>query len=140
MDDNAVFLVLAEVVEIHGDQIERYGGQPQIRDVGPLSAAVAAPAASFDGKLLHQDIYEMAAAYAYHICRNRPFVDGNKRTALACALVFLEMNGISLEDPEGMLYDTMMDVACGKKDKKDVAAVFRSLAVNRGWPQVPRAE
>jgi len=126
--EDVVFLLLAEVIEIHRDQIERYGGHPQVRDMGLLSSAIALPAASLEGRFLHEDIYEMAAAYAFHICGNHPFMDGNKRTALACALVFLEMNGISLEDPEGMLYDAMMDVACGKKGKKDVAAVFRLLA------------
>lgn len=126
--EDVVFLLLAEVIEIHHDQIERYGGQPQVRDMGLLSSAVSVPAVSFEGRLLHEDIYEMAATYAFHICRNHPFVDGNKRTALACALVFLELNGISLEDPEKILYGTMIDVACGRKGKKDVAVVFRLLA------------
>ncbi len=84
--------------------------------------------AGFDGKLLHQDIFEMAAAYAFHICRNHPFVDGNKRTALACALVFLELNGISLLDPEGRLYPAMLDVASGTLDKNALADILRSLS------------
>ena len=99
-----VFLTLAEAVEIHFDQIKRYGGQCGIRDMGLLESSLAMPEAAFGGEFLHRSIFEMAAAYAFHICRNHPFVDGNKRTALACTLVFLELNGLSLPDPEGRLY------------------------------------
>ncbi len=77
------FLTLAEVIEIHVDQIKRYGGRQGIRDFGLLESALAQPEASFGGEWLHRDVYEMAAAYAYHICQNHPFIDGNKRTALA---------------------------------------------------------
>ncbi|GAW91341.1 type II toxin-antitoxin system death-on-curing family toxin [Calderihabitans maritimus] len=122
------FLTLAEVIEIHWDQIRRYGGQFGIRNIKLLQSAIAMPEATFDGQFLHPDIYEMAAAYAYHICKNHPFVDGNKRSALVCALVFLELNGVSLEDPEGVLYATMMDVASGKLDKQGLAKVLRRLA------------
>jgi death-on-curing protein len=123
-----LFLTLAEVVEIQFDQIERYGGRGGIRDIGLLESAIAIPEAGFDGKFLHQDIFEMAAAYALHICRNHPFVDGNKRTALACSLVFLELNGISLLDPEEQLYIAMMDVASGKLDKKRLAEILHGLS------------
>ena len=64
-----------------------------------MSSALAMPSASFEGKYLHKDLYEQGAAYAFHICQNHPFIDGNKRTALATALVFLSLNGIELEDP-----------------------------------------
>jgi death-on-curing protein len=66
-------------------------------------------------------------AAAYHICQNHPFVDGNKRTALVTALVFLEINGIEVDDPEGLLYEGMVDVASGKKDKKYLAGIFFKL-------------
>lgn len=70
----------------------------------------------------------MAAAYAFHVSRNHAFTDGNKRTALASALVFLEINGISTQDPEGRLYETMIDVASGVLDKLGLAQVFQGLA------------
>ncbi len=108
------FLTLAEVVEIHADQITRYGGSDGVRDINLLSSAVAVPYASFSGSFLHADVYEMAAAYAFHICQNHPFVDGNKRTALASALVFLELNDISILDPAGKLYHAMISIASGK--------------------------
>ena len=77
---NPIFLSLAEVLEIHRDQIERYGGDPGIRDLDLLQSALAIPAAGFGGQYLHNDLYEMAAAYLFHITQNHPFVDGNKRT------------------------------------------------------------
>ncbi len=93
-----IFLTLAEVIDIHADQIERYGGSHGVRDMNLLSSAVATPSASFGGDYLHANIYEMAAAYAFHIAQNHPFIDGNKRAALASALVFLEMNGSGISD------------------------------------------
>jgi death-on-curing protein len=121
------FLTLAEVVEIHGDQIDRYGGADGIRDVNLLSSAVATPYASFSGSFLHQDIFAMAAAYAYHISQNHPFVDGNKRTALASALVFLELNGVRVMDPKEKLYESMIALAAGKLNKAEFAEILRSL-------------
>ena len=121
------FLTLAEVTEIHADQIERYGGTAGTRDINLLSSAVAMPYASFSGDFLHRDIYEMAAAYAFHICQNHPFIDGNKRTALASALVFLDVNGISISDSEGKLYEATMDIASGKLKKEEFANILRNL-------------
>ena len=120
-------LTLAEIVEIHSDQIEQYGGTDGIRDINLLSSAAAMPYASFSGDFLHNDIFEMAAAYAYHISQNHPFVDGNKRTALASALVFLDLNGISLIDPEEKLYKSMISLATGKLNKTEFAEILRNL-------------
>lgn len=121
------FLTLAEVTEIHSDQIERYGGTAGTRDINLLSSAVAMPYASLSGDFLHRDIYEMAAAYAFHICQNHPFIDGNKRTALASALVFLDVNGLSISDPEGKLYEATVGIASGKMKKEDFANILRNL-------------
>ncbi|PKB84228.1 MAG: death-on-curing protein [SAR202 cluster bacterium Io17-Chloro-G9] len=121
------FLSPADVLLIHVDQIERYEGLAGIRDQGLLQTALAMPEASFGGELLHRDLYEMAAAYPFHICQNHPFVDGNKRTGLASALVFLELNGISIDDPEGVLYQAMMDVASGSLEKLALAEMLREL-------------
>src|SRR4030066_1414234 len=118
------FLTLVEVVEIHSDQIQHYGGSDGVRDMNLLSSAVAMPYASFSGSFLHSDIYEMAAAYAFHICQNHPFVDGNKRTALAAALVFLEMNGITVSDPEGRLYDAMLSLTSGGMGKEEFVKIL----------------
>lgn len=125
-----VFLTLAEAVEIHADQIQRYGGKEGVRDMDLLSSAVAMPYASFSGSFIHADIYEMAAAYAFHISRDHPFIDGNKRTALASALVFLELNGKSLLDKSGKLYDAMMSIASGHLNKTEFAKILRKLSDN----------
>ncbi|MCC7203092.1 MAG: type II toxin-antitoxin system death-on-curing family toxin [Nitrospirae bacterium] len=122
-----LFLTLAEVIEIHTDQINRYGGSQGIRDVNLLSSALAMPQASFHGEFLHNDIYKMAAAYAFHICQNHPFIDGNKRTALASALVFLDMNGIGISDPKGRLYEDMLALVEGKVKKEDFAEILKKL-------------
>ncbi|HHT9113471.1 MAG: type II toxin-antitoxin system death-on-curing family toxin [Planctomycetes bacterium] len=122
-----VFLSLAEVVEIHNDQIQKYGGQDGIRDMNLLSSAVTMPYASFSGSFFHADIFEMASAYAFHISQNHPFLDGNKRTALASALVFLESNGITITDTEGKLYDTMVSLASGKITKSEFAHILKRL-------------
>ena len=121
------FLTLAEVVEIHADQIHRYGGTDGIRDINLLSSAVAMPYASFSGSFLHADIDEMAAAYAFHMCQNHPFVDGNKRTALASSLVFLELNGINISDPKMKLYKDMMLLAAGNLGKTEFAEILKNL-------------
>jgi death-on-curing protein len=123
-----IFLALAEVIGTHADQIKRYGGSSGMRDLNLLSSAVAMPSASFSGSFLHADIYEMAAAYAFHICQNHPFIDGNKRAALASALVFLELNGITISDPRGKLYDAMIALASSKLKKTEFADILRSLS------------
>lgn len=126
-----VYLTLAEVIAVHADQISRYGGHHGVRDFGLLESALSQPEATFAGQWLHKDIHEMAAAYAYHLCQNHPFFDGNKRTGLACSLVFLELNGISLRDPKGQLKDAMLGVAEGRMSKADLGRLFGRLSRRR---------
>lgn len=128
--DSAVFLTLDEAIDVHMDLVSRYGGHPGTRDTDLLLSALAMPQASFGGEFLHRDIFEAAAAYAFHICNNRPFVDGNKRTALTCGLVFLELNAIETRDPDGTLYAAMIDVASGRLGKQQLADIFRTLSVD----------
>lgn len=120
------FLELTEVLTIHADQIERYGGDASIRDAGLLESAVAMPRATFGGEFLHRDLFEMAAAYLFHIVQNHPFVDGNKRTGTATALVFLEMNGVAIDADEDELVALVLDVAQSRADKPRVAEFFRA--------------
>lgn len=122
------FLSLGDVIEIHRDQITRYGGMMGVREQGLLQSALALPLASFEDHYLHENIFEMAAAYAFHLCKNHPFFDGNKRTALVCALIFLELNGFHVSDPEGILFNVMISVAAGKMEKKAVATIFKKLS------------
>src|SRR5688572_4842287 len=100
MSEDIEFLTLDELVAIHRDQIERYGGSLGVRDWGLLKSAIAMPAATFGGQFLHTDIYEMAAAYLFHIVQNHPFIDGNKRVGAVAADVFLTLNRTRLEASE----------------------------------------
>ncbi len=120
-----IFLSLAEVLEIHRDQSERYGGDPGIRDLGLLQSALAMPAAGFGGKYLHSDLIEMSAAYLFHIVQNHPFLDGNKRTGTVAAVVFLSLNGIELEADEAQLEKLVFYVAQGKAGKNTIADFLR---------------
>jgi death-on-curing protein len=84
-----VFLTLDEVLEIHTQQIELYGGSHGLRDPGALESAVAMPQSTFGGEYLHASIHMMAAAYLFHITQNHPFIDGNKRAGANAAITFL---------------------------------------------------
>jgi death on curing protein len=123
------FLSLSDILLIHADQIRNYGGLAGVQDLSLLSSALAMPESSYEGNYLHKDIIEMAFAYAFHICQNHPFIDGNKRTALASALVFFDLNGEETDDPEGKLYEAMILVAGSKKGKSYLADVFRKLII-----------
>lgn len=119
------FLSLDEVLALHADQIRRYGGRAGLRDVTLLSSAIAMPAATYRGEYLHHGLPEMAAAYLFHIRRNHPFVDGNKRAALATALTFLWLNGLRLGASEDELTELVMAVAAGKAGKPEIAVFLK---------------
>jgi len=118
------FLTLDDVIAIYEDQIERYGGQAGIRDMNALLSAVAMPQATFDGKHLHADIFEMAAAYLFHLVQNHPFVDGNKRAGAVAALVFLDLNGVEVSIDDDRLVEFVLDVE-GRHNKHAIAAFLR---------------
>jgi len=116
-----VFLTLDEVLVAHEEQIRLFGGSSGIRDTTLLLSAMGNVEATFGGVFLHETIFEMAAAYLYGICRNHPFVDGNKRTALSSALTFLDANDIEVDAAEKELVDLVISVAEGKTSKAGVA-------------------
>jgi len=121
-----VFLTLAEVLSIHEDRIRKYGGSSGLRDMGLLESAIGNAEATFGGQFLHGSLFEMAATYLYGICRNHPFIDGNKRTALACALAFLGLNDLTIRCGEDELYDLVIGIAEGRVSKAAVAVFFES--------------
>ena len=121
-----VFLTLDDILESHQNQIETYGGSHGIRDIGLLESAIAQPEASFDGQYLHADIFEMAAAYLYHLVMNHPFVDGNKRVGLEAALIFLEINNENLKASDQELVDLVLKTTAGQVGKLEIAEFFRS--------------
>ena len=119
------FLGLQEVLEIHRDQVTRYGGTAGIRDLDLLKSALGMPGATFNGEFLHTDVYEMAAAYLFHLVKNHPFVDGNKRVGAVAALVFLTLNGHDFQAPEDDLAETVLAVARGEIGKSEVTVFLR---------------
>ena len=121
-----VFLTLDDILESHQNQIETYGGSHGIRDIGLLESAIAQPEASFGGQYLHADIFEMAAAYLYHLVMNHPFIDGNKRVGLEAALIFLEINDKSLIANDDELVDLVLKTTAGQIGKREIAEFFRS--------------
>jgi death-on-curing protein len=122
------FLTLDEVLKIHRVQLERWGGADGIRDLGALESAIGQPQATFFGEFLHHDLFEMAAAYAFHISEAQAFVDGNKRTGADSALTFLALNGTCVNDTGGTLSDAMVEIAEHKLTKAGLADLLRQLA------------
>ena len=118
------FLTLTEIIEIHTYQITHFGGAHGIRDPDMLKSAVAMPKMSFAGQMLHRDIYEMAAAYLFHIAENHPFLDGNKRTGAMAAVIFLDINGIDFNSSDGDFTEMVLRVASGKMRKTEIADFF----------------
>ena len=119
------FLSLQEVLEIHRDQVARYGGTVGIRDLNLLKSAVGVAGATFNGEFLHTDVHEMAAAYLFHLVKNHPFLDGNKRVGAVAALVFLALNGHDFHAPEDDLAETVLAVARGELGKAEVTVFLR---------------
>jgi death on curing protein len=105
------FPSLRVVLMLHDQQVERFGGSSGVRDVGLLESAIAQPSATFGGEFLHPSIGDQAAAYLYHIAKNHPFVDGNKRTAYAVMETFLELNGYVLPMSNEETYELVIQVA-----------------------------
>lgn len=122
------FLDVDDVLELHAAQLEIFGGAEGLRDRGLLESAVAQPSASFGGELVHDGLFAMAAAYLFHIARNHPFVDGNKRAAVLAALVFLDLNGVSIDQPSEALHELTMGVAEGRIDKLAIAIELERIA------------
>ncbi|MCL2155834.1 MAG: type II toxin-antitoxin system death-on-curing family toxin [Leptospirales bacterium] len=125
------FLTLSEVLLILENQIRNYGGIYGIKDLNLLSSAIYIPESSYEGEYLHKTIPAMAAAYAFHICQNHPFIDGNKRTALASSLVFLDINEYDFNCKGETLYNKIMNVAKGEIKKEELIKFFEKYSKKR---------
>ena len=122
------FLTLEEVAEIHADQIEQYGGSLGVRDAGLLHSAIAMPESGFGEHYLHADLFEMAAAYLFHLVQNHPFIDGNKRVGAMATFTFLKLNGLTLIAKDTEFESIILSVAKGKMGKAGVAEFLRKHA------------
>lgn len=116
MSGGGRYLSLRTVAAINERMVAGFGGVAGVRDRGLLESAVAQPMQTFGGADLYPSIVEKAARLAFGIVENHPFVDGNKRTAAACAAAFLGINGYAFVPPEGELADVFIGLAAGEID------------------------
>ena len=121
-----VFLTIEQIKTLHRIALDRHGGQDGVRDTGALESAAIHPC-----NVWHYGqggIFDIAAAYAFHIAEAQAFIDGNKRTAMAAALVFLEGNGVPVPEATEELYQAMIEIAERRLDKNGLAALLRRLS------------
>ena len=122
--DGLIFVSVGDAITIHRRMVDDFGGDSGLRDRGLLESALAMPKAMFDGDYLHVDLPSMAAAYHYHLCANHPFVDGNKRVAVAVAEIFLRANGLQLEASDDEIVELTLGVASGTTGKPEVTGFY----------------
>ena len=123
---------VAAVKALHEEVLRVHGGSPGIRDENLLESAVAAPQATMMGKPMIEDPIEAAASYLFYLCRNHPFVDGNKRAALATCLVFLSQNGLLPENKidDDALETFVLDVAASRIDRDETMRRLKLLILD----------
>ena len=109
------------VATIHSDLLQRYGGRPGLRDPGLLDSALAQPKITVGGKFVHKTLFDKAAAYGFHVCKNHPFVDGNKRVAFVLMDIFLQKNGWEVTSNEEEAYSMMISLASSKLSKAQLS-------------------
>ncbi len=119
-----VFLSVPDIVEIHERVIVEFGGDTGLRNRGLLESAVAMPQAMFSGQYLHRDLAEMAAAYHFHLGSNHPFIDGNKRVAVAAAELFLLLNGWKFQATDEEIETITLELASGRVSKEQVIEFY----------------
>ena len=120
------FLTSDQVHILHNRSLASHGGRPGVRSESSLEAAVAQPKNVY--LYLAGDLFELSAAYAFHIAEAQAFLDGNKRTAIAAALVFLEINGIFTRNLTPMIFHPpMIEISTGELDREGMAKILRQL-------------
>lgn len=125
--DNCFHLTIEIVREIHAEAIRQFGGLRGVRDVNLLASAVLAPQSTFGGKSPYADLVEMAAAYLFYLCKNHPFLDGNKRTAMMSAIVFLRLNGIETSPDSNNWEKLILDIAASRLNRDATTKRLRQL-------------
>lgn len=125
------YLVLEDILRLHFQIVEDFGGSHGVRDEGRLQSAVAAPRQEVFGREQYPTIYEKAATYIRNIVADHPFVDGNKRSALTCAGIFLMQNGYELTAMPKDLEDFAVQVAVEHLDIPAIAAWLQTHSKKR---------
>ena len=128
MNIEPVFVNISDVLDIHEYQIQRFGGSDGLRSIELLESAIAMPSATFDGRYLYPSIPDMAASYLYHLVKNHPFVDGNKRVGSMAALQFLSMNNYYLDATNEEYTELVLQVAAGEKTLRGISFFFHRHA------------
>ena len=123
------FLNVKQIIQLHEFLLQEFGGSSGLRDIGLLESAGAMPSMGFGDQYLHQDLFEMAAAYLFHLVKNHPFVDGNKRIGTVAALEFLDLNGVWIEVDEKELEKFVWDVAAGVHGKDAIKTFLKTHAI-----------
>lgn len=125
--ENCFHLTVAIVREVHAEALAKFGGSDGVREMALLESAVAAPQASYGGQSVYADVAEIAAAYLFYLCRNHPFIDGNKRAALGACIVFLRLNGIEPKPDAPEWEELTLAVAASVLDRDETTARLRKL-------------
>ncbi|MFL5084571.1 MAG: type II toxin-antitoxin system death-on-curing family toxin [Xanthobacteraceae bacterium] len=116
------------VLDVHAEQLALFGGADGVRDLGLLESALARPLNKFSYG--ETDLAVLAAAYAFGLARNHPFVDGNKRSAFAAVIVFLGLNGIDFDVPPEQATAMFLALAAGEVSEESLARWIRD-----NWPK-----
>jgi death on curing protein len=125
--EDCVHLSVEIVHEIHAEALRKFGGSDGVRDENLLASAVLTPQSSFGGKSPYADLIEIAGAYLFYLCGNHPFIDGNKRTAMMAAIVFLRLNEIEPASDSDEWERLVLDVASSKLDRAETTRRLRRL-------------
>jgi death on curing protein len=128
------FPTLENVLRLHNRQIQQYGGSSGVRDLGLLESALAQAQATFMGELLHPTFEAQAAAYLYHVAKNHPLIDGNKRTAFATMDAFIRMNGYRLTLTPTQAYELVLQVAQSDIGKEELTEILKGTIVPKNSP------
>ena len=125
--EDCVHLSVEIVREMHAEALRKFGGSDGVRDENLLASAVLTPQSSFGGKSPYADLVEIAGAYLFYLCGNHPFIDGNKRTAMMAAIVFLRLNEIEPAPDSDEWERLVLDVASSKLDREETTRRLRKL-------------
>lgn len=130
--EDCVHLSVETVREIHAEALRKFGGSDGVRDENLLASAVLTPQSSFGGKSPYADLVEIAGAYLFYLSGNHPFIDGNKRTAMMAAIVFLRLNEIEPAPDSDEWERLVLDVASSKLDRDETTRRLRKLVKTSG--------
>ncbi|MCX7780625.1 MAG: type II toxin-antitoxin system death-on-curing family toxin [Negativicutes bacterium] len=123
------YLTLEEIIYIYTEIIQRTGGQPGISDESVLESVLNKPLVAFEGEELYPDLFTKVAVFMYSLINSRPFVDGNKRTALICAMFLLRSNGYQVIAPKDSLVELVQGIENGQNKVDQLVTWLRKNTI-----------